>query len=444
MNRVQYRKEALKAALSVVLCIYFALLFGWEKAYWSVIVIVVLSGNETFSHSILKGRLRLLGTLIGACSAVVIISAFHQQRVLFLASLCLYLAVCVYLSTHRKTGYMWSTAFIVCALTASVGHFDDVATFNVMTLRLQETMLGFIVYSFVNQFIWHVNTQDHFFNLLNEVKPHLLDNPPQSDMNDANILIKLDKLSEILQLPLHGSYRLKHQKSYWLTTVYALKTLYLLQSTCNRTQHNLIAHGQTIVRESLKQQQITHDLKTWLEHANQIATPAATLGAFEVNHQVRMKYALQAVSILAICLLIWIYLPVPSGFLLPMMASIYSIVLVRQPVKGAMQTGLALMVWGSLFILEYAVILPTLDNVFELLAFYFIHIVVIWAIYSKPQHTILKILASNNLVIFTMGALQLVPNFDMTTSFSMITVLFIVLAVTQIIGSLFNPSQTTG
>ncbi|WP_391090818.1 hypothetical protein [Vibrio sp. NH-UV-68] len=48
MNRVQYRKEALKAALSVVLCIYFALLFGWEKAYWSVIVIVVLSVTRHF------------------------------------------------------------------------------------------------------------------------------------------------------------------------------------------------------------------------------------------------------------------------------------------------------------------------------------------------------------------------------------------------------------
>ncbi|CAH8208935.1 hypothetical protein VAEU17_3190015 [Vibrio aestuarianus] len=32
---------------------------------------------------------------------------------------------------------------------------------------------------------------------------------------------------------------------------------------------------------------------------------------------------------------------------------------------------------------------------------------------------------------------------EITTSFVMITVLFIVLAVTQIIGSLFNPSQTT-
>lgn len=58
-------KEAIKAALSIVIAICLALWFQWEKPYWAAIAVAVMALNESFAHSINKGHNRLLGTLLG-------------------------------------------------------------------------------------------------------------------------------------------------------------------------------------------------------------------------------------------------------------------------------------------------------------------------------------------------------------------------------------------
>ena len=58
-------KEAIKAALSIVIAICLAFWFQWEKPYWSAIAVAVMALNESFAHSINKGHNRLRGTLLG-------------------------------------------------------------------------------------------------------------------------------------------------------------------------------------------------------------------------------------------------------------------------------------------------------------------------------------------------------------------------------------------
>ncbi|MDF5312032.1 aromatic acid exporter family protein, partial [Vibrio parahaemolyticus] len=45
-------KEAIKAALSIVVAICLALWFQWEKPYWAAIAVAVMALNESFAHSI--------------------------------------------------------------------------------------------------------------------------------------------------------------------------------------------------------------------------------------------------------------------------------------------------------------------------------------------------------------------------------------------------------
>ncbi|XNH06186.1 aromatic acid exporter family protein [Vibrio cyclitrophicus] len=47
-------KDAIKAALSIVIAICLALWFGWEKPYWAAIAVAVMTLNESFAHSINK------------------------------------------------------------------------------------------------------------------------------------------------------------------------------------------------------------------------------------------------------------------------------------------------------------------------------------------------------------------------------------------------------
>lgn len=58
-------KEAIKVGLSIAISICLALWFGWEKPYWAAIAVVVMAVNESFAHSIQKGKNRILGTLLG-------------------------------------------------------------------------------------------------------------------------------------------------------------------------------------------------------------------------------------------------------------------------------------------------------------------------------------------------------------------------------------------
>ncbi len=59
-------KEAIKAALSIVIAICLALWFQWEKPYWAAIAVAVMALNESFAHSINKGHNRLLGTSLAS------------------------------------------------------------------------------------------------------------------------------------------------------------------------------------------------------------------------------------------------------------------------------------------------------------------------------------------------------------------------------------------
>lgn len=80
-------KEAIKAALSIVIAICLALWFQWEKPYWAAIAVAVMALNESFAHSINKGHNRLVGTLLGIGYAFFLITAFSQDRFLFLTFL---------------------------------------------------------------------------------------------------------------------------------------------------------------------------------------------------------------------------------------------------------------------------------------------------------------------------------------------------------------------
>lgn len=137
-------KEAIKAALSIVIAICLALWFQWEKPYWAAIAVAVMALNESFAHSINKGHNRLLGTLLGIGYAFFLITMFSQDRFLFLTFFTLFLGVCIFMSSDEKYGYVFSIGFAVCSIIACMGGFDSQTTFHFAVLRVQETVLGIV------------------------------------------------------------------------------------------------------------------------------------------------------------------------------------------------------------------------------------------------------------------------------------------------------------
>lgn len=155
-------KEAIKAALSIVIAICLALWFQWEKPYWAAIAVAVMALNESFAHSINKGHNRLKGTLLGTGYAFFLIAMFSQDRFLFLTFFTLFLGVCIFMSSDEKYGYIFSIGFAVCSIISCMGGFDSQVTFYFAVLRIQETLLGVITFSIIYRLVWPVNTEQNF------------------------------------------------------------------------------------------------------------------------------------------------------------------------------------------------------------------------------------------------------------------------------------------
>lgn len=325
-------KEAIKAAFSIVIAICLALWFQWEKPYWAAIAVAVMALNESFAHSINKGHNRLMGTLLGTGYAFFLIAMFSQDRFLFLTFFTLFLGTCIFMSSDEKYGYVFSIGFAVCSIISCMGGFDSQVTFHFAVLRIQETILGIVTFSIVYRLIWPVNTELNFIQRFETSRNSLLEIMENLDNIDINALesntANIDKLYQLLDLPLTGSYHLKENSQTWRLRINEMAHI---QDTLLEQSHSESDLGiQWVV--------ITNNLKSF-----NTLTPDQSLIEGEPNVMGDNKYVswhrahrtfvqhlnedgrkvLQGVSMFVTSLLIWIYLPMPGGFIFPMLAGVF-------------------------------------------------------------------------------------------------------------------------
>ncbi|NAZ45037.1 FUSC family protein [Vibrio toranzoniae] len=440
-------KEAIKAALSIVIAICLALWFQWEKPYWAAIAVAVMALNESFAHSINKGHNRLMGTLLGTGYAFFLIAMFSQDRFLFLAFFTLFLGICIFMSSDEKYGYIFSIGFAVCSIISCMGGFDSQVTFYFAVLRIQETLLGVITFSIVYRLVWPVNTEQNFvqrFEVSRETLITAMRNTESLDIealesNTANI----DKLYQLLDLPLNGSYHLKENINDW------------------RLRINEMAHIQARLLELASDE--LEPLIDWsvliknMEKLELIAPKFSLIGdvpnvacksrdfAWHHEHRTFVQHlnedgrkVLQGVSMFITSLLIWIYLPVPGGFIFPMIAGVFSSMLPTMPPSVIKDAFFGVLGTGTIILFQYIFIMPMMSELWQLALFYFINCVVIWKVFATPKLMIHRILGINLLVVLTSGALNLTPIYQIETPLLMLTTILIVLMVSKLFTDLFR------
>lgn len=444
-------KEAIKAALSIVIAICLALWFQWEKPYWAAIAVAVMALNESFAHSINKGHNRLMGTLLGTGYAFFLIAMFSQDRFLFLTFFTLFLGLCIFMSSDDKYGYIFSIGFAVCSIIACMGGFDNQMTFYFAVLRIQETLLGVITFSLVYRLLWPVNTEQQFierFEASRETLLSAMQDPTRLDIealesNSANV----NKLYQLLNLPLTGSYHLKQnvkawrlrinemahiqaclqelasceptESNDWTMLIYNMEQLDLLTPT-----HSLVAGVPSVM--SSNQKVCWHqEHRTFVQHLNEDG-----------------RKVLQGVSMFVTSLLIWIYLPVPGGFIFPMIAGVFSSMLPTMPPSVIKDAFFGVIGTGSVILLQYVFIMPMMTELWQLALFYFINSVVIWKVFATPKLMVHRILGINLLVVLTSGALNLTPVYQIETPLLMLTTLLIILMIAKLFTDLFRVRAT--
>lgn len=446
-------KEAIKVALSIVVSICLALWFQWEKPYWAAIVVVVMALNESFAHSVNKGHTRVLGTVVGTAYAFFLITVFSQDQFLFLTFFTLFLGLCLFMSSDEKHGYIFSMALTVCALIAGMGGFDNQTTFHFAVLRLQETILGVVSFTVIYRLIWPVSTEQNFMarfetsriTLLEAVKTEGGIDKQAIEVNAANI----NKLHQLLNLPLTGSYQLKQHRTVWRHRL----------DDMTRIQECLLEEPDTQTFKETDRKNVAEQLDKFDASTPQIsllgvqdkqfselrkATSSQTKRTFDQHLQQDGMKVLQGLSMFVTCLFIWMYLPVQGGFIFPMIAAIFSCVLPTMPPSIIKDAFFGVIGTGTVILIEYVFLMPLMTELWQLALFYFVNTVAIWQVFSAPKLIIHRVLGVNLLVVLTSSALNLTPAYGMELPIIMLTNLLMVLVIGKLFSNLFCKPQNAG
>ena len=144
---------AFLSALSITAA--FGLAFWWnlDKPFWAGFSALVVS-LSTLGQSIQKGLLRMVGTVTGAAAGLILYFFWGQLRWPMLVMLCLYILLMVFLLLRsRQSSYFFYTSAIVAILIVVQSRGGD-TPFTVAVDRMQETLLGILVYTVLALLLW--------------------------------------------------------------------------------------------------------------------------------------------------------------------------------------------------------------------------------------------------------------------------------------------------
>ncbi|MGP8304891.1 FUSC family protein [Vibrio sp. YIC-376] len=443
-------KEAIKVALSIVIALSLALWFQWEKPYWAAIAVVVMALNESYAHSIHKGHNRVWGTLVGIAYSLFLIGTFPQDPFLFLSFLTMFLGLCIFMSSDEKYGYIFSMAFTVCSIVACMGQFDDQTIFHFAILRLQETVLGVITFSVVYRIIWPINTEQNFIQKFENSRNMLLE--ALKNRHDFNIEAleanagNINKLYQLLNLPLKDSYQLRQHRRVWLDRVNEMTLIQeRLLSRVNNSNEN--SAEWKVLAEQLENFYVDKPQTSLIGFKNSNNTESVKVSIHLKKRTLTQhikddgRKVFHGVSMFVTSLLVWIYLPVPGGSIFPMIAAAFSCILPTMPPSILKDAFFGVIGTGTVILLEYVFLMPLMTELWQLALFYFINTIVIWEIFSAPKMMIHRILGINLLVVLTSGALNLTPTYKIETPILMLTNILIVLLIGKIFSVLFCKPQ---
>ena len=152
-------KFAIKASLSMALAYLIPLSQGWAQPGTAATTVMLIAATGSVGDSVMKGALRVIGTVIGAAIGMALIGLFPQDRELYLLFASVIVTVLLYFARAYK-GDM--TVFLLSAVTLLMmfqnGEIDNVFIYGVDKTYM--TILGIIIYTFIGIFLWPVNLKD--------------------------------------------------------------------------------------------------------------------------------------------------------------------------------------------------------------------------------------------------------------------------------------------
>ena len=145
-------KFAIKVSLSMVIAYLLPMALALNQPSTAAITIMVIAGASNTRESLSKGLIRIVGTAIGAAIGLLLIALFPQERMLYLGTLSLVLAVTIYLYyAYQGDSSVFMLTVLIMMMIFVQGPQD---AFLYGIERTFMTLFGIVVYTLVSVFLW--------------------------------------------------------------------------------------------------------------------------------------------------------------------------------------------------------------------------------------------------------------------------------------------------
>jgi uncharacterized membrane protein YccC len=145
---------AAKTTASGLIALLIAFTFNLDQPQWALLTVFIVSQPQS-GLVLAKSFYRVIGTLIGAAVALLLVALFAQERVLFLGALALWVGVCTFGSQYARNFVAYS--FVLSGYTAAVvgipAALEANNAFYIASARVTEICLGIIVAAAVHRIV---------------------------------------------------------------------------------------------------------------------------------------------------------------------------------------------------------------------------------------------------------------------------------------------------
>jgi uncharacterized membrane protein YccC len=219
-------KFALKTSLSIVIVYLLSFWQGWQSPSTAAITIALIASVDSISDSLMKGALRVIGTVIGAAMGLCLIALFPQDRLLYLFAASVGVTFFFYLARVYRGD---TTIFFLTGMTMLIVFQDNNAqeAFLYGINRTYMTLLGIVVYTLVGALLWPVNMTrkaDRTAAELSDIQHTLFSHAEIPEKREAGIAEIMQK-EQLLRGFTHHTAEMNLNRKQWLTIVESYRTI---------------------------------------------------------------------------------------------------------------------------------------------------------------------------------------------------------------------------
>ena len=149
---------AAKTTASGLLALLVAFTFNLDQPKWALLTVFIVAQPQS-GLVLAKSFYRIIGTVVGAAGALVLVSLFAQERVLFLGTLAIWIGLCTFASKHARNFAAYG--FVLSGYTAAIvgipGALDPGNAFFIAVARVTEILLGIMTTAAISHLVLPVS-----------------------------------------------------------------------------------------------------------------------------------------------------------------------------------------------------------------------------------------------------------------------------------------------